>query len=223
MVKIPKISGGKLTHMEASQQHLIGGLRSVIKDQRVLDAMARTPREVFVPHHLRHLAYEDIPLSIGEGQTISQPLIVALMLEALELKGDESVLEVGTGSGYQAVLLSQLARRVVSVERIPTLVERARELIKTLGCINVRIELAGEELGCTRYAPYDAIIVASGAPEIPKGLLGQFRTGGRMVISVGSREEQDLKSVVKGEYGLRVDDLGPCRFVPLIGKGGWEE
>ncbi|MEE9198194.1 MAG: protein-L-isoaspartate(D-aspartate) O-methyltransferase [Dehalococcoidia bacterium] len=223
MIKIPKTSNARRTRLPDEHRRLIKGLRRVIKDGRVLDSMTRTPREVFVPFNLRHLTYEDMPLSIGHGQTISQPLIVALMLEALELKGDETVLEVGTGSGYQAVLLSQLARRVVSVERIPALSKKAWELISALGCVNVRVELAGEELGCPRHGPYDAIIVAASAPEIPKSLLRQLRTGGRMVIPMGSRDEQDLQRVVKGERGVRVESLGSCRFVPLIGEGGWEE
>ena len=221
MGKISKIPDARLSGFEAAHQKLIEGLRKEIKDEGVLSAMARTPRELFVPPELRHLTYEDTPLSIGHEQTISQPYIVALMLQDLALRGQESVLEVGTGSGYQAVLLSQLARRVVSVERIPALAEKASKLIKTLGCANVRVEPAGEGLGCPSYAPFDAIIVAAAAPEIPEGLLDQLVLGGRMVIPVGSQEEQDLKSVVRGDDGPKTRSLGLCRFVPLIWEGGW--
>lgn len=220
---MPRKSDASTSRMEAAHQQLIENLRKTIKDERVLSAMARTPREAFVPPHLRHLTYEDMPLAIGHGQTISQPFVVALMLEALELDGSEKVLEVGTGSGYQAVLLSQLARRVVSVERVPALVQKATELIRSLGCVNVTVEQAGETLGCPRYAPYDAIIVSAGAPTVPKSLSDQLNVEGRMVIPVGTREEQDLKRVVKREHGLSVRGFGPCRFVPLIGEGGWEE
>lgn len=223
MVNISKTSGGNTTKMKDSRKRLVSGLRSVIRDQRVLSSIAITPREMFVPNHLHHLSYEDRPLSIGERQTISQPLIVAIMLEALKFTGEESVLEIGTGTGYQTVLLSQLVRQVVSVERIPKLTEKARQIIKTLECINVTIEQAGNELGCKHYAPYDAIIVASGAPRIPDGLISQLRVGGRMIIPVGSRESQDLKSIIKEENGIRVKDLGACRFVPLIGVEGWPD
>ena len=206
-------------------QHRLGEelRRGGIRDRRVLEAMERTPREAFVASHLRHMAYEDMPLSIGHGQTISQPFIVAMMLEALALSGDEEVLEVGTGSGYEAVLLSQLARKVVTVERVPELTEKVAELIESLGCVNVRVEQAGETLGCPTYAPYDAIVVSAGLPSIPQVLIDQLKMEGRMVLPVGSREEQDLKWVVKHESGLKIRSLGPCRFVPVIGEGAWQD
>ncbi len=210
--------------MDTAQQRLGQELRrGGIRDERVIEAMERTPREAFVPSHLRHLAYEDMPLSIGYGQTISQPLIVAMMLEALDLKGDEEVLEVGAGSGYEAVLLSQLARRVVTVERISELTQGVAELTKMLGCVNVWVEQAGETLGCPEHAPYDTIVVSAGLPQIPQVLLGQLKTEGRMVLPVGSREEQDLKWVLKQELGLKIRSMGPCRFVPVIGEGAWQE
>ncbi len=212
------------SQLDTAQQRLGQELRrGGIRDKRVIEAMERTPREAFVPSHLRHLAYEDMPLSIGYGQTISQPLIVAMMLEALDLKGDEEVLEVGAGSGYEAVLLSQLARRVVTVERISELTQGVAELTKMLGCVNVWVEQADETLGCPEYAPYDAIVVSAGLPQIPQVLLGQLKTEGRMVLPVGSREEQDLKWVLKQELGLKIRSMGPCRFVPVIGEGAWQE
>ena len=210
------------SHPEAVRK-LVGELRRSVKDERVLAAIARTPREAFIPSHLRDAAYENIPLPIGHGQTISQPYVVAATLEALGLRGTEAVLEVGTGSGYQAVLLSQLARRVVSVERVPEHAERAAKVIEDLGCVNVRVEVAGETLGCPDYAPYDAIVVSAAAPAMPGFLLDQLAEGGCMVVPVGTREEQDLKLIVKRGGGARTFSLGPCRFVPLIGEGAWPE
>ena len=204
-------------------QKLLGELRRSIRDEQVLAAIARTPREAFVPSHLRDAAYENIPLPIGHGQTISQPYVVAATLEALGLTGTETVLEVGTGSGYQAVLLSQLARRVVSVERVPEHVERAAKVIEDMGCINVRVEVAGQVLGCPEYGPYDAVVVSAAAPAVPESLMEQLAEGGCMVVPVGTREEQDLKLIVKRGGGVKAFSLGPCRFVPLIGEGAWSE
>ena len=219
----PRVSNGSRSQMEIAQRRLIESLSARIKDQRVIDAMARTPREIFVPSQARDLAYEDVPVSIGHQQTISQPYIVAMMLAALELQGHETVLEVGTGSGYQAVLLAQLARRVVTVERIAALAKEAEDRIRRLGCRNVRVEVAEGTLGCPRYAPYQGIIVAAAAPTIPQKLLEQVSVGGRMVVPVGGRDEQDLKRVVKLENGFDVVGLGACRFVPLIGEDAWDE
>jgi len=185
--------------------------------------MERVPREVFLPPESRHLAYEDIPLPIGEGQTISQPYIVAMMTQALELNGGERVLEVGTGSGYQTAILAELCRWVVSVERLASLLEGARRHLASLGYTNVELRQATTGLGWPEGAPYDAILVTAGAPSIPQALLDQLVVGGRLVIPVGSRYEQDLLKVIKGATGLEVTNLGACRFVPLIGEGAWDE
>lgn len=209
--------------LESARARLIECLSREISDKRVLAAMARVPRELFVPPESYYVAYEDMPLSIGFGQTISQPFIVALMTQALELKGDEKVLELGTGSGYQAAILAELARWVVSVERILELAESARRVLEKLGYTNIEIHIAEKSLGWPAGAPYDAIIVTAGAPRIPDALLEQLRFGGRLVIPVGSRWEQDLLRITKRRKGNLVESLGGCRFVPLIGDGAWEE
>ncbi len=206
-----------------ARARLIEELSLEVKDRRVLEAMARVPREEFVLPEYRGSAYEDSPLPIGFGQTISQPLIIAMMTEALELSGDEKVLEVGTGSGYQAAILAELARLVVTTERIPALAERAREVLSKLGYQNVKIYLSGENLGWPEEAPYDAIIVTAAAPKVPPELLEQLQVGGRMVIPIGSRYLQELYKITKGEKKNTVQNLGGCRFVPLIGRGAWEE
>ena len=194
-----------------------------VKDERVLRAMREVPREEFVPDHLRRSAYEDAALSIGERQTISQPLIVGMMTEALELSGEEHVLEIGTGSGYQAAVLARLAAGVVTVERIDVLRERAQETLQRMGVTNVRCEPAGEPLGAPEHAPYNAIIVTAAAPEVPGVLLEQLRQGGRLVIPVGSRWEQELIAVTKTADGAPSRLITGCRFVPLVGPGGFPE
>lgn len=209
--------------LQASRERLFESLRREISDRRVLSTMERVPRELFVPPEQYHLAYEDIPLSIGYGQTISQPFIVALMTQALELQGNEKVLEIGTGSGYQTAILAELSRWVVSVERIPELADSAKKLLDRLGYRNVEIHVAREILGWPEKAPYDAIIVTAGAPQVPNILLEQLSTKGRMVIPVGSRWEQDLLKVSKKEKRVVVENLGGCRFVPLISKDAWED
>jgi protein-L-isoaspartate(D-aspartate) O-methyltransferase len=208
---------------EAARARLIEHLSLEIKDKRVLDAMARVPRERFVPPDEEHLAYEDTPLPIGLEQTISQPLIIAMMTEALELTGSEKVLEVGTGSGYQAAIIAELARFVVTTERFPTLAERARKVLDSLGYTNIEIYLAEETLGYQPKAPYDAIIVTAAAPRVPTDLLAQLAIGGRLVIPVGSRHVQELYKITRGKKRNITQNLGGCRFVPLIGKGAWEE
>jgi protein-L-isoaspartate(D-aspartate) O-methyltransferase len=185
--------------------------------------MAKIPREAFVPRSSRHLAYEDRPLPIGEGQTISQPFIIALMTQALELVGREKVLELGTGSGYQAAILAELARQVITIERFPSLAQNAKRTLQKLGYTNIQVHLAEKTLGWRAEAPYDAIMVTAAAPTIPQELLDQLIVGGRMVIPVGSRWEQDLLCVLKQEHGVTVKHLTPCRFVPLIGEGAWSE
>jgi protein-L-isoaspartate(D-aspartate) O-methyltransferase len=204
-----------------SRDALIAGLAIEIEDRRVLEAIERVPREAFVPEDLRHAAWENIPLPIGYGQTISQPLIVALMTQALLLTGDEKVLEIGTGSGYQAAVLAELANHVVSVERVPPLAERARKVLKELGYTNVEVRVGGDGLGWPSEGPYDGIIVTAAAPEIPRELLEQLTLGGRLVIPVGGRDMQELVRIVKTPEGALRHNLGPCRFVPLLGKGAW--
>jgi len=197
-------------------------LSSEIRDKRVLAAMSRIPREKFVPQESRNLAYEDSPLPIGWEQTISQPYIIALMTEALELTGNEKVLEIGTGSGYQAAILAELAASVITVERVPALAESARRVLDSLGYNNIEIHIAEETLGWQKAAPYDAILVTAGAPGIPDDLIAQLAIGGRMVIPAGSRFVQELYKVKKEKDGNRIQKLGGCRFVALIGKDAWE-
>ena len=209
---------------EQARQHLVSSLRREIRDERVLAAFAQVPRERFVPRELQQYAYDDQALPIGEGQTISQPLMVALMTQALALKGDEKLLEIGTGSGYQAALLSILAREVVSVERIPRLAENAAKRLQELGYANVRVHVAHKALGWAEEAPYDAIIVTAGAPEPPPSLIDQLAMNGRLVVPVGSRHMQQLVRVTKSDRGITLERLGECRFVPLIApKEGWPE
>ncbi len=208
-------------HLSRSRTTLLAELANDISDRRVLEAMARVPRERFVPEELRTRAYENRPLPIGHGQTISQPLIVALMTQGLALRGDEKVLEVGTGSGYQAALLSHLAAQVVSVERVPELATRAGRALAELGYTNVRAYAAGETLGWPQEAPYDAIVVTAAAPRVPHELVAQLTPGGRMVVPVGSRDMQELVRMVNSPEGPAPSNLGPCRFVPLLGPGAW--
>ena len=212
-----------IEHLSRSKTTLLAELAQDVSDLRVLDAIAKAPRERFVPPELRIHAYENRPLPIGHGQTISQPLIVALMTQGLSLHGDERVLEVGTGSGYQAALLSQMAAEVVSVERVPELAERAARVLAELGYANVSVHVAGETLGWPEGAPYDAIIVTAAAPRVPQELMDQLRRGGRMVIPVGSRDLQELVRAVKSPEGPVLTNLGPCRFVPLLGPGAWSQ
>lgn len=192
-----------------------------ITDRRVLEALAKVPRHLFVPEALWHQAYSDRPLPIGYGQTISQPYIVALMTEALELRGDERVLEVGTGSGYQAAILAELAKQVYSVERMPELAKRARRILDRLGYGNVLIRVGDGSKGWPERAPFDAIIVTAGAPKVPKALLQQLKIGGRMVIPVGDEQSQELLKIVRLKDGFQQEELGGCRFVKLIGEEGW--
>jgi len=208
---------------EAMRAELISHLRTEIRDERVLAAMARIPRERFVPPEEQHLAYEDRPLPIGFDQTISQPLIIALMTEALELTGNEKVLEVGTGSGYQAAILAKLARLVITTERLPPLAEAAKRVLDSLGYTNIEVHLAEETLGWQKGAPYNAIMVTAGAPRVSADLLAQLAIGGRMVIPVGSRYVQELYKITKHRKKNIVENLGGCRFVSLIGKDAWEE
>jgi protein-L-isoaspartate(D-aspartate) O-methyltransferase len=209
--------------LERTRQSLLNSLDREIADNRVIDAMRRVPREVFVPQEQYHAAYDDRPLSIGFGQTISQPFIVALMVQALELRGDEKVLELGTGSGYEAAILAELAQKVVTVECIPELGEAARQVLDKLGYSNIEVHVTGRTLGWPEGAPYDAIIVSAGAPTVPQALVEQLTWNGRLVIPVGSRWQQELLRVTKLRKGNEIENLGGCYFVPLIGEGAWED
>lgn len=193
-----------------------------ITDQRVLDAMASVPRHFFVEDALHGQAYGDFPLPIGEGQTISQPYIVALMTQALMLTGSERVLEIGTGCGYQTAILSLLADRVYTVERIKSLQSRARNLLDQLHCLNVISKRDDGTLGWPQYGPYDAIMVTAAGPKIPQPLLDQLADPGRMVIPVGDRMSQELVVVTKEKGQISERCLEPVRFVSLIGNHGWQ-
>jgi len=207
----------------AARADLVKHLSTEIRDKRVLEAMACVPRERFVPPEEQQLAYEDMPLPIGLDQTISQPFIIALMTEALELAGDDKVLEVGTGSGYQAAILAELSRLVITTERLPALAEAARRVLDSLGYKNVVVHLAEETLGWQREAPFNAIVVTAGAPRVPADLLAQLAIGGRLVIPVGTPFVQELCKITKHRRKNIVQNLGGCRFVPLIGKAAWDE
>jgi protein-L-isoaspartate(D-aspartate) O-methyltransferase len=206
----------------AERARLVDYLSTKIEDERVLGAMLRVPRELFVPLEEKHLAYEDRPLPIGLGQTISQPYIVALMTSLLELTGQEKVLELGTGSGYQAAVLAELAQLVITVERLPQLAESAKMTLDSLGYKNIRVYIAEPTLGWPAEAPYEAIMVTAGAPKVPDSLLSQLTIDGRMVIPVGSRYEQDLYKITKLKDKNIIENLGGCRFVSLIGEGAWD-
>ncbi len=212
-----------MADLQWAKENLFRCLEREIVDKRVIEAMRRVPREDFVAPELYHAAYDNRPLSIGFGQTISQPFIVALMVQALELRGYEKVLELGTGSGYEAAVLAELAAKVVTVEVIPELAESAKKVLDKLGYTNIEVHIAEKTLGWPEGAPYDAIIVSAGAPTVPDVLLEQLAWNGRMVIPVGSRWQQDLLKITKLKKGNRVENLGGCFFVPLIGEGAWEK
>lgn len=194
-----------------------------ISDERVLQAMLKVPRHLFVDEALRDQAYGDFPLPIGEGQTISQPYIVALMTEALELKGNERVLEVGTGSGYQTAILAELSLWVYTIEKYPTLLERAKKTLLNLGYKNISFKLGDGSLGWKEVAPFDAIIVTAAAPKIPPPLIDQLLEGGRIVIPVGDAFSQMLIKGIKRGGKLYTQSLEPVRFVKLVGAYGFEE
>ena len=205
---------------EALAEHL---RRRGVHDPRVLAAFARVPRELFVPEEVRRHAYADRALPIGSGQTISQPFMVAAIVSALELEGDERVLDVGTGSGYQAAVLAELAREVVTIERIPELAERARRTLTEAGYGQVEVHVGDGTLGVPERAPFDGIAVAAAAPEVPEALYAQLAPGGRIVVPVGSRHDQWLEVVVRGEHGPETRRTVPCRFVPLLGSEGFAD
>lgn len=211
--------------LEARKERMIAEhlLARGIRDAAVVRAMREVPRENFLPPEMERFAYDDGPLPIQAGQTISQPYIVAYMIEALELMGQERVLEIGTGSGYAAAVLSRCAAEVFTVERIAVLAESARSRLQTLGYRNVTVLLADGTLGWQQHAPYNAIVVTAGAPEVPDELLEQLAPGGRLVIPVGPTPHlQTLVRVRKTAQGdLLQQELCPVRFVPLIGEQGW--
>jgi len=194
-----------------------------IKDPVVLTAFRRVPRHLFVSEALRDQAYGDYPLPIGERQTISQPYIVAEMTQALELHKDERVLEIGTGSGYQAAILAEIVYRVYTIERIRSLYIQARKLLDNLHYHNIVMRCSDGTAGWKDESPFNAIIVTAGAPDFPEKLLDQLAEGGRMVVPVGNQHSQDLIKVVKDEKGIHKSNLGGCRFVKLIGEQGWKE
>jgi protein-L-isoaspartate(D-aspartate) O-methyltransferase len=195
-----------------------------VTDQRVIDAMLKVPRHKFVEEALGNQAYTDGPLPIGERQTISQPYMVAVMSEALALDGSETVLEVGTGSGYQAAVLALLAHRVFSLERIPALARRARKTLDSCGYTKVNIRLADGTHGWREMGPFDAIVVTAGAPEVPQDYLNQLAVGGRLVIPVGDRATQILMRITRvSATEFKEEKMLGCRFVPLVGNHGWQD
>lgn len=194
-----------------------------IKDKRVLEAMKTVERHLFLGEHLWDRAYDDCALPIDEGQTISQPYMVAIMTELLELKGEEKVLEIGTGSGYQAAILGMLASEVFTIERIKPLALKAENTLKRLGYTNIYVIIGNGTLGLPEEAPFDGIIVTAAAPMIPDTYIKQLKTGGRLVIPVGTRYSQILYQVKNTPSGIHTFMSTPCVFVPLIGKHGWEE
>ena len=194
-----------------------------IHDQRVLEAMRKVPRHLFVSEALQDQAFGDFPLPIGEGQTISQPFIVAEMTQALELTQNDRVLEIGTGSGYQTAILAELAYRVYTIEWVRKLFIGARKILDQLHYHNVVAKCSDGTLGWAEESPFDAIIVTAGAPEMPDTLVEQLEEGGRLVIPVGGRLSQTLLKIERHEDGLRKTNLGGCRFVKLIGNHGWKE
>lgn len=194
-----------------------------ITDDRVLKAMSKVHRHLFVDEALAGEAYNDHPLPIGHKQTISQPYIVALMTQALELTGQEKTLEIGTGSGYQTAILAELSRMVYTIERIRPLMIKSKELLERLNYTNIRFKAFDGTLGWKEYAPYDAIMVTAGAPKLPQPLLEQLADGGRMIIPIGNKYSQDLIKVTRIKNSYKQENLGGCRFVDLIGVHGWKD
>ena len=206
-----------------ARRRLIEELRAKgIADLAVLRALDLTPRHQFVPSGVRHRAYEDAPLPIGSGQTISQPFVHAMYLQTLRLQGDEKVLEIGTGSGYQTVLLAHLCRHVYSVERIRALIESARDAITACGVTNVSLLCGDGTLGWPEFAPFDAILVGAGSPDVPQPLVDQLAVGGRLIVPIGGRDDQRLVEITRTADAFERRDLSEVRFVPLVGRHGWE-
>lgn len=193
-----------------------------IKDERVLRAMRKVPRHLFVDESIQYKAYEDMALQVGEGQTISQPYMVAIMTELLALKGNEKVLEIGTGSGYQAAVLAELAKEVYTIERFEVLAQRAREIFRSLGYVNIYDKVGDGTLGWPEEAPFDRIMITAGTPRIPDLLIQQLSQGGIIVAPVGERFSQQLLKVKESEGRLSEEYHTPCVFVPLVGRYGWD-
>lgn len=208
---------------EEGRSGLLRTLRLAGVSERVTSAMMRVQRDLFVPPGLIRYAWIDESLPIGNGQTISQPSLVGRMIDQMKTQSNHRVLDIGTGSGYQAAILSLLVETVVSVERIPSLCAKASALVHELGYRNVQVFDAGDELGWPELAPYDGIIVGAAAPEIPDSLIEQIKMGGRLVIPVGSRDEQEVFVIERTETGKKIERHEPVRFVPLIGSGAWKE
>jgi len=218
------VTGGSRDTYGGYRVRLVEQLRAQgIRDLAVLRAFAATPRHLFVPEAVRHRAYEDAALPIGTGQTISQPFTQARYLETLGLKGEERVLEIGTGSGYQTALLAALAAQVFTVERVRGLAEKAQAALKAAGVTNVSLLVGDGTLGWSAYAPYHAILVAAGGPEIPPPLVEQLAPGGgRMIIPLGAKGAQTLTLVRRTDAGIRATPIGDARFVPLVGEHGFD-
>lgn len=213
-----------LTDDRAALEAMVSEVARYVRDPRVLEAMRAIPRARFVPPELRPYAYDNEPLPIGLEQTISQPLIVGMMTEALALTGTERVLEIGTGSGYQAAILARLAREVVTTEVHAELRERAERVLRDLGVTNVRCLSASAELGASHLGPYDAIIVTAAAPAVPPSLLAQLAPGGRIIVPVGTLRIQELLVIGRAPDGTTSQQsLGGCQFVPLVGHEGFKE
>ncbi len=221
---MPRINGERQGLWRARQRMVRQQLiERDIQDELVLRAMNRVPREEFIPEALRDRAYEDTPLPISDGQTISQPFIVALMTQSLKLQGTERVLEIGTGSGYQTAILGEICARVFSIERSYVLSASAGKILEALRYSNILLRVGDGTIGWEEFAPYDRILVTAAAPQIPRSLLQQLRIGGCIVIPVGDRVQQDLKIVERTASGANIQSAGGCVFVPLIGREGWKE
>jgi protein-L-isoaspartate(D-aspartate) O-methyltransferase len=220
------MSGAAIITDEMTMQRLrmVERLRDHYKigDERVLDVMATLPRHLFISEAIKSQAYKDHALPISGGQTISQPFIVARMTELLGLTGQEKVLEVGAGSGYQTAILASLARQVFAIERLPNLADEASRRLQALGIRNVTLKAADGTTGWDTYMPFDAILVAAGGPGVPQPLIAQLKVGGKLVIPIGDEQKkQTLVRVTRTENSYRTEDFGPCAFVPLIGEHGW--
>jgi protein-L-isoaspartate(D-aspartate) O-methyltransferase len=217
------VAGAVGPEFRGARRRLVETLQAAgIRDLAVLRAVDLTPRHLFVPTGVRHRAYEDSALPIGNGQTISQPSVHARYLELLHLTGKERVLEVGTGTGYQTALLSHLAAQVFSIERVAALYEQAREILRQLDVRNVSMLLGDGTIGWREYSPYDAILVSAGAPEVPAPLIDQLAEGGTLLIPLGNRDEQILVSFERRDGTVVRRDIAPVRFVPLLGTHGWQ-